>query len=161
MSDAFFPPCPAPRLKTPGVSGCWCLKWHDKTIASLPSNSPSGPTQPDGPQCPLGGCTFSASSSRVLSALPNSSVPRESWNSCLKAGHGWSLYLECPSPRYLTALPRLHSVLSSLGTLFEEAFPNSPISNCNILCLCILLYMPCFLSTCLYLTSCVYLLPWH
>lgn len=60
---------PAPRLKIPGVSGCWCLKGHNKTIANLPSNSLSGPTQPDGPQCPLGRCAFSASSSRMLSQL--------------------------------------------------------------------------------------------
>lgn len=88
----------------------------------------------------------------LFSALSKSSVPQGSWNSCLRAGHGWSLYLERSFPDFI--LFSAHLVSSS-----RRPFPTALSKTVTFF---VLLHLPCFLlPTCLYLTLCIYLLPWH
>lgn len=90
----------------------------------------------------------------LFSAPSKSSVPQGSWNSCLRAGHGWSLYLERSFPDFI--LFSAHLVSSS-----RRPFPTA-LSKTVTFFVCIPLHLPCFLlPTCLYLTLCIYLLPWH
>ena len=116
FSDSFFPPCPAPLFKIPGVEGHWCISsmTGPSPTRHLLSNSFSGPHKPRmGHRAPWVGVPFSASFSRMaLPALSQSSVPRRIWNSCLRAEHGWSLYLEHPSPDTSQTPPHFRSQLT-------------------------------------------------
>lgn len=124
FSDSFFPPCPAPLFKMPGVEGHWCIRSMTRPSATrhLLSNSFSGPHKTRmGHRAPWVDVPFSASSSRMaLSALSQTSVPRRIWNSCLRAEHGWSLYLEHSSPDTSQTLPHFIQVSAHL-------LPSSPI----------------------------------
>lgn len=113
LSDVFFLPALPHGSISRGVSGCWCLKWHNKTIANLPSNSLSGPTQPDGATVPTGWmcllCFLFQDSSQLRQ---NPLCPREAGIPVSGLG-SWSLYLERSFPDFI--LFSAHLVSSSWG----------------------------------------------